>query len=356
MPNNNNVISQLYDPVIVEDDETKNDDFVSEDNADRVPTDEQEEDQNVDTKEQEEGDPIELEENDDEVLFSILEQHNVDPENIVFEGEEGRPLSELTDEEKMWLFANLAVNEQEELDPYEMIGLSESQVNQFKQMLENGEFQEPTSYPELQINSMEDDEVYFLDLKNRFGDKFSDEQIWDRVENDKENNPYFKDEVEALRENYKNLELQQIENKKNEEYQNDVAEIYNTINSMDNVLNLPFEEEKEQIFKDLAVKDESGYTNFEKEVLTNPQKMAEAMYAIRYIPELLQEIDNTYNEEINQEVERRFQERMNQIKGQYPTEPISAGGNVDKPEETKSKSKSTLTGNRGPSNISQLYT
>lgn len=153
------------------------------------------------------------------------------------------------------------------------------------------------------IDAYSDQELYVLDLKNKYG--FTDEELVKQLEKELEDEPLFKKKVDVLRAEYKQLEDQYKEAQK-AEFEKEREEQYNQFS--ETMVNVALEtpdfygidledDDKNEVLSFLLDLDENGTSEFYK-TLNDPKKLYEAAWFLRYGKDAFDVLKNAYETEI----------------------------------------------------------
>ena len=174
-------------------------------------------------------------------------------------------------------------------------------LESYKQSIENSIAEkDSTNYD---IDAYDDQELYLLDLKNKFD--LTDEELVKELEKELQDEDLFKRKVDKLREEYKNLEDQYKESQK-VEFEQKQQEQYDQFSQqmVDVAINTPEfygieleDEEKNEVLSFLLDLDDNGSTEFYK-ALNDPAKLYEAAWFLRYGKESFDMLKNAYESEI----------------------------------------------------------
>ena len=171
----------------------------------------------------------------------------------------------------------------------------------YKQSIENSIAEKDSINYE--IDAYDDQELYLLDLKNKFD--LTDEELVQELEKELQNEDLFKRKVDKLREEYKNLEDQYKESQK-VEFEQKQQEQYDQFSQqmVDVAINTPEfygieleDDEKNEVLSFLLDQDENGASQFYK-TLSDPNKLYEAAWFLRYGKESFDALKNAYESEI----------------------------------------------------------
>lgn len=140
-----------------------------------------------------------------------------------------------------------------------------------------------------QIDDLSDDELFCLDLINRFGDDMSNEEIDAELDSAKIDEELFQKKVDLIRQQYQQQEAaraQQIQNAALAEQQQDFAEftgsIANAANNLNEIQGVELDpEDKQQIMDFLLTPDAANRTGFSK-VLSDPDAIVRLAWFYLY--------------------------------------------------------------------------
>lgn len=157
--------------------------------------------------------------------------------------------------------------------------------------------------PSYDIDNYDDQELFLLDLKNKYD--LTDDELQAELEKELQNADIFTKKVTKLRSEYKQLEDQykanqqaEFENQRQEQYNqyaNTMANVASTISDFHGVF--LEDEEKTETLSYLLDLDDSGSSRFSKD-LNDPAKLYEAAWYLRYGKEAFQALENAYETEI----------------------------------------------------------
>lgn len=154
-----------------------------------------------------------------------------------------------------------------------------------------------------EIDAYDDQELYLLDLKNKFD--LTDEELASELEKELQNEDLFKKKVDKLREEYKNLEDQYKENQRiefeqqqQEQYQQFAEQMINVATNTPEFYGIALEDdEKNEVLSFLLDLDDNGSSSFYR-ALNDPAKLFEAAWFLRYGKESFDVLTNAYESEI----------------------------------------------------------
>ena len=153
------------------------------------------------------------------------------------------------------------------------------------------------------IDNYDDQELFLLDLKNKYD--LSDEELEKELEKDLEDETLFKKKVDVLRKEYKELEdqykyAQQLESlrQREEEYNQFSEKMVEIAINTPEFYGIELEDdEKNEVLSFLLDQDENGASQFYK-TLSDPNKLYEAAWFLRYGKESFDALKNAYESEI----------------------------------------------------------
>lgn len=151
-----------------------------------------------------------------------------------------------------------------------------------------------------EIDSLEDDELFALDLLEKVGEEnITDEELKEALEKAKENENLYQKQVDALRVQYKALEDENILKHQQEEaalaeqqYQNFSNDILNQIEGFNTVAGQEIElsiDDKNDLANFILTRDENGITDFGK-AMNNPRTLTTVAFWALKGPEIMQEL------------------------------------------------------------------
>lgn len=230
-----------------------------------------------------------------------------DMNKIKFEDVSGavveRPWDSLSREEQL----NILTQQEEEYD------LDEDEIQLINMIRQSGgsvqdyldSLQVPAE-PKYNIDELSDDEVYVLDLLDKVGsDNITDEEITEHLENAKKNEKIFSMKVEGLRKEYKKLQedeearvAEQMNLKKQEEYNQFANSIINEIKGLNSFAGNDLElsqEDSENLANYMLVLDENGVSEFGK-ALQDPKNFTEAAFWLLNKDQIVEELTKQIQE------------------------------------------------------------
>ena len=268
-------------------------------------------------------------ENEGDFMSDFLKTRGIDDLNkINFEDEEGniteRSWNDLSNEEKINILNMPLETEQgdnqndlteEEINLLSQIRQSNMTPSEYLQSIA-GEQVEVT--PQYKIDELSDDEVYLLDLESRVGE-LTDEEAAQALSNAKQNEDFFKKQIEGIRKEYKEREdfkTQQEEAEKEQEqqqaFENYQAQVVDAINGFTSIgnLDLNFEDaDKEELAEFMLTQDESG-KNYLYEALQDPEILTKAAWFILNGEEAFDNITDYFTKQIKLVSESQYKKGL----------------------------------------------
>ena len=270
-------------------------------------------------------------------MSDFLKTRGIDDLNkINFQDDEGniteRSWNDLTNEEKinMPLETEQGDNQndltEEEINLLSQIRQSNMTPSEFLQSIA-GEQVEVT--PQYKIDELSDDEVYLLDLESRVGE-LTDEEAAQALSNAKQNEDFFKKQIEGIRKEYKEREdfkTQQEEAEKEQEqqqaFENYQAQVVDAINGFTSIGNfdLNFEDaDKEELADFMLSRDQAG-KNYLFEALQDPETLTKAAWFILNGEEAFNTISDYFAQQIKLVSENQYKKGLEDGKKGVQTRP-----------------------------------
>lgn len=234
-----------------------------------------------------------------------------DINKIKFEDESGAVVEKawdtLTNNEKLMILSHqedpdtsLDAAEIELINQIRESGLT---PDQYIQNLQSSREPVPAEY---EVDSMSDDELFCLDLLDKIGsDNISDEELQQALENAKSNLTLYNKQVASLRVYYKTLEdqrnqqyeleKQQEEERKFEEFANSIVNSIRNFNTLEDTPVELSQNEMEDLANYILTKDGSGLSQFGR-LLNDPMQFTKAAFWMLKGPEILNEMQNQIKE------------------------------------------------------------
>lgn len=264
------------------------------------------------------GDKISSENSETSILDDYLKSLGIENAKIsvLDENDEEQEISfyDLTKEEQLEILK--AVEPEQEIPDHD---LDESEIELLNQIRESQlsveEFLEAYkasiideigqgAAPEYSIDSYDDQELYLLDLKQKFD--LTDEELAKKLEYELQDEALFKKQVDTLRAEYKQLEDQYNEAQKQEAEDLKEEQFNQFSETMVNVaLQTPEfygieldDDEKNEVLSQILDLDENGTSEFYKS-LNDPKKLYELAWFSRYGKDSFDALKNAYESEIS---------------------------------------------------------
>lgn len=273
-------------------------------------------------------DSVEYENSDDsyesnDFISEILKDRGISDKNkIKFEDDNGivseRSWDELNNDEK-----RMIVNQNPDLDPDTELDDEEIEfINQIrasnlspKQYIESIKKQGIQQYEdsvannqesEYQVDELNDDELFILDMQYR-SPNITEEEAYQALQVAKENPELFSKQMEGIRthyksleedlENQKQLEYQEQQNKRFQEYSNSIIDSIQNIDSIGNMdLDLN-DDDKNEIANFILGKDQAGVNWFSKALEDTDTVVRMAWFAL-YGEDVFNDIENYISQQI----------------------------------------------------------
>ena len=273
-------------------------------------------------------------------MSDFLKTRGIDDlNNINFQDDDGnittRKWDELSNEEKINIL-NMPLETEEVEDNN---GLTEDEITLLTQIRQSN--MTPTEYlqsiageqvevtPQYKIDELSDDEVYLLDLESRVGE-LTDEEAAQALNTVKQNEEFFKKQIEGIRKEYKEREdfkTQQEEAEREQEqqqaFENYQAQVVDAINSFTSVGNfdLNFEDaDKEELAEFMLSRDQAG-KNYLFEALQDPETLTKAAWFILNGEEAFNTISDYFTQQIKLVSENQYKKGLEDGKKGVQTRP-----------------------------------
>lgn len=154
-----------------------------------------------------------------------------------------------------------------------------------------------------EIDAYDDEELYMLDLKNKFD--LTDEELIKELEKELQDSELFKKKADMLRLEYKTLEdqyketqKQEFERQQQEQYDNFAQRMVDVAIATPEFYGIELEDnDKNEVLSFLLDLDDNGISSFYK-ALNDPNKLYEAAWFLRYGKESFDMLRNAYESEI----------------------------------------------------------
>lgn len=154
-----------------------------------------------------------------------------------------------------------------------------------------------------EIDAYDDEELYMLDLKNKFD--LTDEELIKELEKELQDSELFKKkadmlrlEYKALEDQYKETQKQEFEKQQQEQYDNFAQRMVDVAIATPEFYGIELEDnDKNEVLSFLLDLDDNGISSFYK-ALNDPNKLYEAAWFLRYGKESFDMLRNAYESEI----------------------------------------------------------
>lgn len=276
------------------------------------------------------GNPIDYhtEDSDDEDLItSILKSRNIDPEAVNIEDESGNintvKFSDLSKAEQLDILNAQDIQDNNEDSEYDLdddeidlinairnANLSPKEyLNNYREQILREAYQQDASNT---VDSLTDDELFLADLRSKIPD-ITDDEATQALEIEKTNEDLFNKKMNAMRDSYKQLEAQQLEQSQNEakqqeaekyaEFENQIVNaIQDASNGIDlgNSMSLAWTtDDMNEIASFILDEDATGQRYLAK-ALSNPQTLVEMAWFALKGKEALSQISDYYKAQITE--------------------------------------------------------
>ena len=286
-------------------------------------------------------------------MSDFLKTRGIDDLNkINFQDDDGniteRSWNDLTNEEKINIL-NMPLEQETQKEDN---GLTDDEVALLTQIRQSN--MTPTEYlqsiageqiettPQYKIDELSDDEVYLLDLESRVGE-LSDEEAAQALSTAKQNEEFFKKQIEGIRKEYKereDLRTQQEEAEREREnqeaFENYQAQVVDAINGFTSVGNfdLNFEDaDKEELAEFMLSRDQAG-KNYLFEALQDPETLTRAAWFILNGEEAFNNISDYFAQQIKLVSETQYKKGLEDGKKGVQTRPTVVIDNSKKNNNT----------------------
>lgn len=261
------------------------------------------------------NDTTEIPATDNEVINELLKSKGITDGKIKIIDEDDKEseinFSDLTLEEQLQILKDEERESDYDLDESEInlinkIRESKVSVDEYleqykKEILDSVKDSSSQTYD---IDAYDDSELFLLDLKNKYN--FTEEELAKELEKELKDEDLFKKKVEILRAEYKNLEdqekearKQEFEEKQQQEFNEFAQQMVNIAVETPEFYGIELEDdEKNEVLSFLLDIDERGNSEFHK-ALADPKKLYEAAWFLRYGKESFDALKNAYESEIS---------------------------------------------------------
>ena len=306
-----------------------------------------EQQEHLENQEHHQEEPPKNEDNDN-FMSDFLKTRGIDDLNSInFQDDEGnittRKWGELSNEEKINILNMPLETEKEDnndLTEEEITLLSQirqsnmSPIEYIKSL--QGEQVEIT--PQYKIDELSDDEVYLLDLESRVGE-LSDEEAAQALSTVKQNEEFFKKQIEGIRKEYKEREdlknqqeeaaREQEQQEAFEQYQAQVVDAINGFNSIGN-FDLNFEDADRDELADFMLSRDQAGKNYLFEALQDPETLTRAAWFILNGEDAFNTISDYFAQQIKLVSETQYKKGLEDGKKGVQTRPTVVIDNSNK--------------------------
>lgn len=276
------------------------------------------------------GNPIDYHKedlDDEDLITSILKSRNIDPEAVNIEDESGNintvKFSDLSKEEQLDILNAQDIQDNNEDSEYDLdddeidlinairnANLSPKEyLNNYRDQILREAYQQDASNT---VDSLTDDELFLADLRSKIPD-ITDDEATQALEIEKTNEDLFNKKMNAMRDSYKQLEAQQLEQSQNEakqqeaeryaEFENQIVNaIQDASNGIDlgNSMSLAWTtDDMNEIASFILDEDATGQRYLAK-ALSNPQTLVEMAWFALKGKEALSQISDYYKAQITE--------------------------------------------------------
>ena len=215
---------------------------------------------------QNENDNNQFEENDYNENSDYIEQYlrnrGIDKYNVQIENENGEietvQFDDLSDEEKLSILENSENSPitDEELETLNYLRANGINMKEYTELIQQNAIKDYINQSQTQnfeSDNLSDDQIFMLDLIDRFGDSMSNEVIESELENAKQDEELFQKKVEVIRSNYKQKEdeirianEQEEDVKRKQDDEEFAKSITQSINNLNEIHGVELESEDKQ--------------------------------------------------------------------------------------------------------------
>ena len=288
----------------------------------------------------------------DNFMSDFLKTRGIDDLNSInFQDDEGnittRKWEELSNEEKINILNMPLETEKEDNND-----LTEEEITLLSQIRQSN--MSPTEYikslqgeqveitPQYKIDELSDDEVYLLDLESRVGE-LSDEEAAQALSTVKQNEEFFKKQIEGIRKEYKEREdlknqqeeaaREQEQQEAFEQYQAQVVDAINGFNSIGN-FDLNFEDADRDELADFMLSRDQAGKNYLFEALQDPETLTRAAWFILNGEDAFNTISDYFAQQIKLVSETQYKKGLEDGKKGVQTRPTVVIDNSNKNNKT----------------------
>lgn len=261
----------------------------------------------------EDDEPKPKQEQRNDFAFNVLRKYGIDANAIQIQNEDGEleevSFDDLSDEEKMELFesasaSSISDNELNDLNFLRANRMSLADMIQWQREEAVKEYLSQSNNVQYTVDSLSDDELYIYDLHDRYPD-ITDEELEQELDFAKQNQALFEKKMTALRNEYKQLEdeniaqqKQQATMEKEQEFNMLAQSLVNVANSTNELHDLIIEDEdKEAVLSFLLDRDANGQSQFYK-LFEDPQKLFELAWYAKFGKQAFIDVNDYYKKVI----------------------------------------------------------
>lgn len=263
----------------------------------------------------EEGEPTPSPKHEERTDFisGVLRKYGIDANAIQIQNEEGEleevSFDDLTDEEKMELFESASapsINDHElnDLNVLRANRMSLADMIQWQREEAVKEYLAQASTPQYTVDGLSDEDLYVYDLHDRYPE-MTDEELEQELDHAKQNQALFEKKMTALRNEYKQLEDEQIAQQKQQaseakeqEFNMLAQSLVHVANSTNELHDLILEDEdKEAVLSFLLDRDANGQSQFYK-LFEDPQKLFELAWYAKFGKQAFADVNDYYKKVI----------------------------------------------------------
>lgn len=281
-----------------------------------------------------------------DIITELLRDRGIEDSNkIKFEGEDGviteRAWNDLSPEEQKEIL-NQSPNkdpdvdlDEEEIKMINSMRLHGMNPQEYVQALRNqgaysyAQQNQSSEEPNYEVDDLTDDELFMLDLQYRSPD-MSEEEIYQALNNAKQDKEVFDKQMQGTREYYKGLE-QDIKNQKSLEAQEKEREnfqeysnaIMNSIQSIDSIGNLDInlnQEDQEELAQFILGRDQAGINWFGK-ALEDPDTVVRMAWFALKGEDAFNDIENYISQQIKTASQNSYNKGLEDGKKSRQKEP-----------------------------------
>lgn len=271
-------------------------------------------------------------------LYLFLQQKGIkDPTKIIISNEEGAEeeidFNSLSTEDKIDILTQITDNGLSEnetkainfLRQHGNLSLEQALNSYADQYLQKylSEHPEQKHQKTYEIDDFSDDDLYLIDLKNRYPD-FTDEELMDKLESAKSNEELFKKESTALRKFFKDQEdtaaaqQQQLEQQQAEDLRNNLLEASRNFNAIqldytdaESDALIIEDEDKQQMLSYILDQDSDGKSQLVKD-LENPNTLIELAWLRTKGADVLSDLSKYWKKQLSEEraINKKLQSKL----------------------------------------------